>query len=93
MLEDARLIWKFNRGERDVLHEMYEKYKYELVTLAAAVLCDRSAAEDVVQDVFVGLAKRARKLKVTQNLKGYLLTAVANRARTANKASARYRTA
>ena len=37
MLEDARLKWKFNRGERDVLHEIYEKYKYELVTLAAAV--------------------------------------------------------
>ncbi len=46
MLEDTRLIWKFNRGERDVLHEIYEKYKYELVTLAAAVLCERAAGGD-----------------------------------------------
>ena len=34
MLEDKRLIWRFNRGSRDVLRYIYDKYKHDLLTLA-----------------------------------------------------------
>ena len=53
MLQDKLLIWKFNRGDVDALRYIYEKYKDDLVTLAAALLTDVSSAEDVVHDVFV----------------------------------------
>ncbi|MHC4426331.1 MAG: RNA polymerase sigma factor [Planctomycetota bacterium] len=90
MLEDKLLIWKFNRGNRDVLRGIYEKYKDDLVTLAAALLTDVSSAEDVVHDVFVSFIESARKFRLTGSLKGYLGTCVANNARNRNKAKQRH---
>ena len=89
MLEDKLYIWKFNRGDRDVLRYIYEKYKDDLVTLAAALLNDVSSAEDVVHDVFVSFIKSAEKFRLTGSIKGYLATCVANNAR--NKKKARHR--
>jgi len=67
MLEDKLLIWKFNRGDRDVLRRVYEKYKDDLVTLAAALLADVSSAEDAVHDVFVSFIKSTEKFRLTGN--------------------------
>ena len=86
MLEDKLLIWKFNRGNRNVLRGIYEKYKDDLVTLAAALLNDVSSAEDVVHEVFVSFIESSRKFRLTGTLKGYLATCVANNARNKNKA-------
>jgi RNA polymerase sigma factor (sigma-70 family) len=89
MLEDKLLIWKFNRGNRDCLRIIYEKYKDDLVTLAAALLTNVGAAEDVVHDVFVSFIESAEKFRLTGSLKSYLATCVANRARNKNKANRR----
>jgi len=85
MLEDKLLIWKFNSGRREALHSIYEKYKDDLVTLAAALLTDMAAAEDVVHEVFIGFISSADKFRLTGSLKGYLSTCVANSARNQNK--------
>jgi len=60
MLEDKLLIWKFNRGDTGVLRRIYEKYKDDLVTLAAALLTDVSSAEDAVHDVFVSFIESGK---------------------------------
>jgi RNA polymerase sigma factor (sigma-70 family) len=91
MLEDKLLIWMFNRGNRDVLRCIYEKYKDDLVTLAAALLVDVSSAEDAVHDVFVSFIKSGDKFRLTGSLRGYLATCVANNARNRNKAAKRHR--
>ena len=90
MLEDKLLIWKFNRGNREALRSIYEKYKDDLVTLAAALLIDVASAEDVVHDVFVGFIESSRKFRLTGSLKGYLATCVVNNARNRNKAGRRH---
>jgi RNA polymerase sigma-70 factor (ECF subfamily) len=90
MLEDKLLIFKFNRGNREALRSIYEKYKDDLVTLAAALLTDVASAEDVVHDVFVGFIESSRKFRLTGSLKGYLATCVANNARNRNKAGRRH---
>jgi RNA polymerase sigma-70 factor (ECF subfamily) len=90
MLEDKLLIWKFNRGNREVLRSIYERYKDDLVTLAAALLIDVNSAEDVVHDVFVSFIESARKFRLTGSLKGYLATCVANNARNRIKANKRH---
>jgi RNA polymerase sigma factor (sigma-70 family) len=90
MLEDKLLIWKFNRGNRDVLRGIYEKYKDDLVTLAAALLIDASSAEDVVHEVFASFIESSRKFRLTGSLRGYLATCVANNARNRNKARRRH---
>ena len=89
-MEDKLLVLRCKRGSRDALARIYEKYKRDLLTLAIALLNDRSAAEDVVHDVFVGFVQAIEKFRLTGSLKGYLLTCVANRARNANKARHRH---
>jgi RNA polymerase sigma factor (sigma-70 family) len=91
MLDDKLLIWQFNRGQVDALHRIYEKYKHDLVTLAASLLTDLALAEDVVHDVFIGFVQSSGKFRLTGSLKGYLATCVANAARNCNKAERRRR--
>ncbi|TKJ36032.1 MAG: hypothetical protein CEE38_13585 [Planctomycetes bacterium B3_Pla] len=89
MLEDKLLVWKFNRGNLGALRGVYEKYKDDLVTLAAVLLTDVSSAEDVVHEVFVSFIESSRKFRLTGSLKGYLATCVANNARNRNKSQRR----
>lgn len=50
-------------------------------TLAGNLLDDRSAAEDVVHDVFISLLRVMDTFELRSSLAGYLKTSVANRAR------------
>jgi RNA polymerase sigma-70 factor (ECF subfamily) len=92
MLEESQIIREFNRGNWEVLRQIYEKYKIDLMTLATALLYDRNAAEDVVQDVFASFVESARRFRLTGSLKGYLSVCVANNARNRNRANRRYNT-
>ena len=87
--EDRILIWRFNRGDYDAVRRIYEKYKCELVALAAALLQEKSAAEDVVHDVFVSFLKLQR-FQLTGSLKGFLATCVANAARNVIRTNTRH---
>ncbi|OHB57455.1 MAG: hypothetical protein A2173_04315 [Planctomycetes bacterium RBG_13_44_8b] len=89
MLQDKLLILQFNRGRIEVLRHIYEKYKDDLVTLAATLLNDVASAEDVVHDVFMAFLKSFERFQLTGSLKGYLATCVANNARNRNKAKQR----
>ena len=91
MLHEKLLVWKLNLGDGRVLHEIYERYKDDLVTLATALLYDRNSAEDVVHDVFAGFIASVRTFRLTGSLKGYLSVCVANAARNCNKARQRHR--
>ena len=89
MLDDKILIWKIRSGDRAALASVYEKYKNTLLKIALGLLNKNSAAEDVVHDVFVSLAKSYRSLKPEGNLKSFLSVCVANRARNVNKSGQR----
>ena len=85
MLEDKVLVLRFNRGSKEALRRIYEKYKNDLLGLAVALLNDVSLAEDVMHDVFVSFAQSVGTFNLTGSLKSYLLTCVANRARDRNR--------
>ncbi|MCJ7730308.1 MAG: sigma-70 family RNA polymerase sigma factor [Sedimentisphaerales bacterium] len=85
MLEDRVLVWRFNRGSKESLRRIYEKYKDDLLGLAVSLLRDRSTAEDVVHDVIVGFAQNVGTFRLSGSLKGYLATCVANNARDRNR--------
>lgn len=85
MLREKQLVWQFNRGHLEAVREIYERHKHDLVTLATALLFDKSEAEDIVHDVFVGFIQSAGKFRLTGSLRGYLATCVANRARNRNR--------
>jgi RNA polymerase sigma factor (sigma-70 family) len=79
--DDASLLTAAAGGDRRAFERIYLAYKDDLLTLAALMLGDRPAAEDVLHDVFVSLARRIDRLSLNGSLKGYLLTSCANRAR------------
>jgi RNA polymerase sigma-70 factor (ECF subfamily) len=81
MFEDEGLKLRFKAGRPDALQRIYEKYRDRLLTLAMALLSDDYAAEDVLHDVFVAFAQSANGFRLRGNLKAYLATCVANRAR------------
>ncbi len=81
MIEDRLLILRCKNGSRAAFRRIYEKYESDLRTLAANLLDDKAAAEDVVHDVFVSFLKVVDRLELRSSLAGYLKTSVANRAR------------
>lgn len=70
------------RGRVDV-PALYAEHWLGLVRLAALLVGDRAAAEDVVQDAFVQLHRRAGTVRDPQAALGYLRTSVVNGARSA----------
>jgi len=80
-LDDASVLTAAAGGDRRAFERIYLAYKDDLLTLAALMLGDRQAGEDVLHDVFVSLARRMGQLTLNGSLKGYLLTSCANRAR------------
>ncbi len=81
MIEDELLKLRFKLGSEAALRRIYEKYLDCMLGVAMAFLNDAHASEDIVQDVFVSLARQADTFRVAGNLKHYLATCVANRAR------------
>ena len=92
MVQDKLLIYKFNRGDKDALRRIYEKYRNDLLKVATVLLNDRNGVEDVVHDVFVSFAQGVGNFQLRGSLKGYLSICIANRARDKNRAAQRKRT-
>ncbi len=88
-LEEKWLVWRFNRGEVEAVRLIYEQHKEQLVALALALLRNRTAAEDVVHDVFASFVRQG-KFRLTGTLRGYLATCVANGARNALRNNQRH---
>jgi RNA polymerase sigma-70 factor (ECF subfamily) len=84
-MEDKLLVLRCKRGSTEALRRIYEKYKTDMLVLAMALLNDKSAAEDVMHDIFLSFVRDIEKFSLTGSLKGYLLTCVANRVRNLNK--------
>ena len=81
MLEDRKILKKLKKGDKDTLCLVYETYKDSLRTIAGSMLHDMCSAEDVLHDVFVTFAQKARQLHIKGSLRHYLITCVVNRVR------------
>lgn len=80
-MTDAALVAALRAGTPQAFEQTYERYKGDVLALVAAMLGRREGAWDALHDVFLSFARQARKLAPDTNLKAYLLTAAANRAR------------
>ena len=81
MFEDQRLLSRLRAGDKDALRRIYEKYIDDLLRVAASLLSDIQSAEDCLHDVFVDFASSVDGSMIHSNLKSYLISCVANRAR------------
>jgi len=79
--EDAELVERLRRRDRDALRRVYEKYKGDLLRIGGCMMANWTDAEDCLHDVFVSLAANSYRVRPDGNLKGYLVTAMANRSR------------
>jgi RNA polymerase sigma-70 factor (ECF subfamily) len=76
------LVAGLKRREPAALRAIYERYKNDVLSVAAAVLGPRAAeAWDVLHEVFLALARVAGDLRDDTNLRAYLTRAAVNRAR------------
>jgi RNA polymerase sigma factor (sigma-70 family) len=84
MSDDKQLLERMRRGDKDALRQIYEKYRDDMFTAAVSLLRDIHGAEDCLQDVFVAFVNALNGLNgfnVRSNLKGYLISSIANRAK------------
>ena len=81
MVKDEFLKLRFMCGSQTALEEIYEAYQNDLLTVAIALLNNVQSAEDVLHDVFVRFAESRQSFRLKGNLRSFLMTCVANRAR------------
>lgn len=81
MSDDQLWIERLQQGDRQAVLHLYQRYKDDLLTVAACLLADLASAEDCLHDLFVKLASGQIRMIRPSNLKGFLATCVANGAR------------
>ena len=79
--QDKDLLKRMRCGDRDALRLIYEKYRDDLFTVTVSLLQDVHTAEDCLQDTFVSFVDSVDSFNVRSNLKSYLISCAANRAR------------
>jgi len=81
MSQDKRILKQLQKGDKDALRLVYEKYADTLVSVAVSLVSDIHTAEDCLHDAFVDFAAIVPMLRIHGNLRSYLISCVANRAR------------
>ena len=89
MFEDRYLLSGLRNGDKDALRRIYEKYVDDLLRVAMSLLSDVQSAEDCLHDVFVDFAGNVNGSMIHSNLKSYLISCVANKARDQLRSKAR----
>jgi RNA polymerase sigma-70 factor, ECF subfamily len=77
--QDAEGVAGMIRGDPAAFAELYQKYRARLHQYALSLLRSRMEAEDVVHDVFIGLAKQTREGRSPRELSAYLYASARNR--------------
>jgi RNA polymerase sigma-70 factor (ECF subfamily) len=67
------------RGEEAAFTELYREYRTRLYQYALSLVRDREAAEDAVQDAFLGWARQWAAGKAPRQAAPYLYTSIRNR--------------
>jgi RNA polymerase sigma-70 factor (ECF subfamily) len=79
--EDAQLLDRVRRGDDQAMAALYDRYSKVVYSVALRVLRDPASAEDVLQDVFLGLWRRPERFVSTRgSLGGWLAVVARNRA-------------
>lgn len=69
---DHELVRAIAHGEEAALTELYERYWKKLLTRAFVLLQSQEEAEEVVQDIFVTLWKKAATLTIEHTVATYM---------------------
>ena len=78
-LSDQELVFLIRRSDQLAYRELYDRYKVLLYDHAYKKLGDYDEVKDILQEVFAVIWEARAKLPDTDNMAGYLYTAVRNR--------------
>ena len=86
---DLELLRAAAGGDRLAFHVLVDRHSKELFRLAVALSRNRSDAEDVLQETFVGAYRGLSQFNGRSSVKTWLVQILVNRARTAGAREAR----
>lgn len=75
--QDVQLLGRVRRGDEQAMAAIYDRYSRVVYSVALRVLRDPASAEDVLQDVFLGLWRRPDSFISSRGSLGGWLTVVA----------------
>ena len=76
-IEDATLVERSRNGDLEAFNQIVRRYQLRVYNLAARILGDRTAAEDVAQDTFVSAYKALARFR-GGSLRAWLLRIASN---------------
>lgn len=79
-MDEAALLGRLQAGHEAAFDSLFREWYPTLVRVAAALLRDRDAAEEVAQDVMLELWRRRAVMEAGVPVRAYLLRATRNRA-------------
>jgi RNA polymerase sigma-70 factor (ECF subfamily) len=78
--EDSQLLSRIRRGDEQAMASVYDRYSRVVYSVALRVLRDAASAEDVLQEVFLGVWRHPEKFAATRgSLGGWLAVVARNR--------------
>lgn len=81
MAPDGELVSRLQGGDEAAFVELVERYQGSLLRLAASFVPNRAVAEEVVQDVWLGVVRGIDRFEGRSSLKTWLFRIMVNRAR------------
>jgi len=79
-MEERELLSRLKTSDQGAFDAIFRAHYASLVGFAQGLLYDRSAAEDVAQEVLLELWRRREDVAIQESLRAYLLRATRNRA-------------
>jgi len=79
-VSDDELLERISRGDVEALGELYDRYSGLLYQFALTLVRSSDAAEEVVQESFLGLLRSRSGLVDVRDIRSYLLRIVRNEA-------------
>jgi RNA polymerase sigma-70 factor (ECF subfamily) len=82
MDEEVRLLERLRAGDEDAFVTLVTRHHDSMLRLASSYVPTRAAAEEVVQDTWLGVVKGIDRFEGRSSLRTWLLRILVNRART-----------
>ena len=89
--EDVKLVAALRAGDEQAFASLVDRYWSTLVHVARAYVASREAAEDVVQDTWVGVVDGIDRFEGRSSLKTWIFRILVNQARKRGEREARVR--